>query len=134
MPSFYSNSLYVWAVEKKWSLWNETVFYVYTKYTHKKEKSTQTNSLKLYLHNWTSRLSKGFFSLVLVCKDKSLLFNLMTKQGRHFVCNLKRLCFVSTLQQSKYKVINKDQWCNILEFSRSILPDLSNYDEDGACT
>ena len=36
-------------------------------------------------------------------------------------------------QNSKYKVINKDQWCNVLEFSRSILPDLSNYDEDGAC-
>ena len=29
--------------------------------------------------------------------------------------------------------MNKDQWCNVLEFSRSILPDLSNYDEDGAC-
>uniref|UniRef100_T1JA95 Defective in cullin neddylation protein n=1 Tax=Strigamia maritima TaxID=126957 RepID=T1JA95_STRMM len=37
------------------------------------------------------------------------------------------------LDESKYKVINKDQWCNILEFSRSIHPDLSNYDEDGAC-
>lgn len=36
------------------------------------------------------------------------------------------------LEQSKYKVINKDQWCNILDFSRTILPDLSNYDEDGA--
>ena len=30
-------------------------------------------------------------------------------------------------------MINKDQWCNVLEFSRTILPDLSNYDEDGAC-
>lgn len=36
-------------------------------------------------------------------------------------------------QQSKYKVINKDQWCNVLEFSRTINLDLSNYDEDGAC-
>ncbi|KAM9295305.1 DCN1-like protein 4 isoform 3-T3 [Morus bassanus] len=35
-------------------------------------------------------------------------------------------------QQSKYKVINKDQWCNVLEFSRTINLDLSNYDEDGA--
>lgn len=40
--------------------------------------------------------------------------------------------FHQFLEQSKYKVINKDQWCNILEFSRSIKPDLSNYDEDGA--
>lgn len=40
--------------------------------------------------------------------------------------------FHQFLDQSKYKVINKDQWCNVLEFSRSILPDLSNYDEDGA--
>ena len=38
-----------------------------------------------------------------------------------------------SFQQSKYKVINKDQWCNVLEFSRLIQPDLSNYDEDGAC-
>lgn len=36
------------------------------------------------------------------------------------------------LDQSKYKVINKDQWCNILEFSRTIHNDLTNYDVDGA--
>jgi DCN1-like protein 4/5 len=36
------------------------------------------------------------------------------------------------LEQSKYRVINKDQWCNVLEFSRLIKPDMSNYDEDGA--
>ena len=41
--------------------------------------------------------------------------------------------FYQFLEQAKYKVINKDQWCNILEFSRAIKPDLSNYDEDGAC-
>lgn len=41
--------------------------------------------------------------------------------------------FADFLQQSKYKVINKDQWCNILEFSRTISGDLSNYDVDGAC-
>ena len=41
--------------------------------------------------------------------------------------------FFLYLQNSKYKVLNRDQWCNVLEFSRSILPDLSNYDEDGAC-
>lgn len=41
--------------------------------------------------------------------------------------------FAQFLEQSKYKVINKDQWCNILEFSRTITIDLSNYDVDGAC-
>lgn len=41
--------------------------------------------------------------------------------------------FAQFLEQSKYKVINKDQWCNILEFSRTINHDLSNYDLDGAC-
>lgn len=41
--------------------------------------------------------------------------------------------FAQFLDQSKYKVINKDQWCNILEFSRTITNDLSNYDIDGAC-
>uniref|UniRef100_U5EPX7 Defective in cullin neddylation protein n=1 Tax=Corethrella appendiculata TaxID=1370023 RepID=U5EPX7_9DIPT len=40
--------------------------------------------------------------------------------------------FAQFLEQSKYKVINKDQWCNILEFSRTISNDLSNYDVDGA--
>lgn len=40
--------------------------------------------------------------------------------------------FSNFLEHSKYKVINKDQWCNILEFSRTIVSDLSNYDVDGA--
>ncbi|XP_060722781.1 DCN1-like protein 4 isoform X2 [Tachysurus vachellii] len=40
--------------------------------------------------------------------------------------------FNQFLEQSKYKVVNKDQWCNVLEFSRTINLDLSNYDEDGA--
>jgi len=40
--------------------------------------------------------------------------------------------FHQFLEQSKYKVLNKDQWCNVLEFSRSISLDLNNYDEDGA--
>ncbi|GFO22345.1 defective in cullin neddylation protein [Plakobranchus ocellatus] len=40
--------------------------------------------------------------------------------------------FHQFLEQTKLKVINKDQWCNILEFSRAIQPDLENYDEDGA--
>lgn len=41
--------------------------------------------------------------------------------------------FSTFLKQSKYKVINKDQWSNIFEFSRTIHDDLSNYDLDGAC-
>ncbi|XP_030601081.1 DCN1-like protein 5 isoform X2 [Archocentrus centrarchus] len=40
--------------------------------------------------------------------------------------------FSQFLEQSKYKGLNKDQWYNVLEFSRTISPDLSNYDEDGA--
>ncbi|XP_064607628.1 DCN1-like protein 4 isoform X2 [Liolophura sinensis] len=40
--------------------------------------------------------------------------------------------FHQFLEHCKYKVINKDQWCNILEFSRTIMSDLTNYDEDGA--
>ncbi|XP_074649813.1 DCN1-like protein 4 [Tubulanus polymorphus] len=49
--------------------------------------------------------------------------------GKHWVLYSS---FYQFLEQSKYKVINKDQWCNVLEFSRTIQPDLSNYDEDGA--
>jgi len=41
--------------------------------------------------------------------------------------------FAQLLDQSKYEVINKDQWWNILEFSRTINHNLSNYDFDGAC-
>uniref|UniRef100_A0A673FUQ4 DCN1-like protein n=1 Tax=Sinocyclocheilus rhinocerous TaxID=307959 RepID=A0A673FUQ4_9TELE len=40
--------------------------------------------------------------------------------------------FNQFLEQSKYKVMNKDQWYNVLEFSRTVNTDLSNYDEDGA--
>lgn len=40
---------------------------------------------------------------------------------------------VCSVQQSKYRVMNKDQWYNVLEFSRTVHADLSNYDEDGAC-
>ncbi|XP_067948503.1 DCN1-like protein 5 [Watersipora subatra] len=40
--------------------------------------------------------------------------------------------FVSFLDNSQYKVLNRDQWNNILEFSRSIKSDLSNYDVNGA--
>lgn len=29
--------------------------------------------------------------------------------------------------------MNKDQWYNVLEFSRTVNTDLRNYDEDGAC-
>lgn len=52
-------------------------------------------------------------------------------KGLLFYINGKLLFTIP--QQSKYKVINKDQWCNVLEFSRTINLDLSNYDEDGAC-
>ncbi len=41
--------------------------------------------------------------------------------------------YILSLQQSDYKVINKDQWCNVLEFCRTVKSDLSNYDVDGAC-
>uniref|UniRef100_A0A2K6S580 DCN1-like protein n=1 Tax=Saimiri boliviensis boliviensis TaxID=39432 RepID=A0A2K6S580_SAIBB len=40
--------------------------------------------------------------------------------------------FYQDLEQSKYRVMNKDQWYNVLEFSRTVHADLSNYDEDGA--
>jgi len=35
-------------------------------------------------------------------------------------------------EQTTYKSINLDQWMNILEFSRTIKSDLSNYDETSA--
>jgi DCN1-like protein 4/5 len=35
-------------------------------------------------------------------------------------------------EQTTYKSVNLDQWMNILEFSRSIRADLSNYDENSA--
>lgn len=59
-------------------------------------------------------IARGMLSLLL--RDRWSLFNY----------------FDTFLSESKYKVINKDQWCNVLEFSRSVNDDLSNYDEDGA--
>jgi DCN1-like protein 4/5 len=35
-------------------------------------------------------------------------------------------------EQTSYKSVNLDQWLSILEFSKTIKPDLSNYDENGA--
>jgi len=35
-------------------------------------------------------------------------------------------------EQTTYKSLNQDQWMNILEFSKSIKADLSNYDENSA--
>jgi len=40
--------------------------------------------------------------------------------------------FNQFLDRTKYRCVNKDQWFNILEFSRQIEPSLRNYDEDGA--
>lgn len=40
--------------------------------------------------------------------------------------------FFAFLEKSKYKSLNRDQWNNVLEFSRAIKPDFSNYDVDGA--
>jgi hypothetical protein len=40
--------------------------------------------------------------------------------------------FVAFLQASQFKVINRDQWMNILEFSTTMAPDLTNYDATGA--
>jgi len=40
--------------------------------------------------------------------------------------------FMLYLDQSKYKVINQDQWNSLLEFLRMMGSDFSTYDEDGA--
>ncbi|KAH0953724.1 hypothetical protein HN011_006421, partial [Eciton burchellii] len=43
---------------------------------------------------------------------------------------LGRYCplFAHLPDQSKYKVINEDRWCNIVEFPRTINHNLSDYD------
>lgn len=41
--------------------------------------------------------------------------------------------FCRFIDQSTYKVINRDQWINIFEFARLHCDDLSSYDIDGAC-
>lgn len=35
-------------------------------------------------------------------------------------------------RERRYRVVNRDQWCNILEFSRTVHSHLANYDTDGA--
>lgn len=41
--------------------------------------------------------------------------------------------FCHFIDQSTYKVINRDQWINTFEFARFHRDDLSSYDVDGAC-
>lgn len=36
-------------------------------------------------------------------------------------------------QRNDLRAINKDQWCSILEFCKSMDKDLSGYDEAGSC-
>ncbi|XP_050348718.1 DCN1-like protein 5 [Nymphalis io] len=35
-------------------------------------------------------------------------------------------------RERRYRVVNRDQWCNILEFSRTVDAQLTTYDADGA--
>lgn len=35
-------------------------------------------------------------------------------------------------RERRYRVVNRDQWCNILEFSRTVDAHLHAYDADGA--
>ncbi|XP_075975254.1 DCN1-like protein SCCRO4 [Anticarsia gemmatalis] len=35
-------------------------------------------------------------------------------------------------RERRYRVVNRDQWCNILEFSRTVDTSLASYDADGA--
>uniref|UniRef100_S4P7S6 Defective in cullin neddylation protein n=2 Tax=Pararge aegeria TaxID=116150 RepID=S4P7S6_9NEOP len=35
-------------------------------------------------------------------------------------------------RERRYRVVNRDQWCNILEFSRTVDVQLTTYDADGA--
>lgn len=37
--------------------------------------------------------------------------------------------FLQYLEDRDIKVVNKDQWCSVYEFSSTILPDFSNYDD-----
>ncbi|XP_072332839.1 DCN1-like protein 5 isoform X4 [Scyliorhinus torazame] len=63
---------------------------------------------------------------------KSMLALLLGRTWALFSAFYQFLEHMNSLQQSKYRVMNKDQWFNVLEFSRTVLADLSNYDEDGA--
>eukprot|EP00039_Didymoeca_costata_P020373 m.341021 g.341021 ORF g.341021 m.341021 type:complete len:240 (-) comp19735_c0_seq1:172-891(-) len=40
--------------------------------------------------------------------------------------------FLTYLEEQDVKVVNKDQWCSVYEFAKTINEDLSNYDPSGA--
>ena len=42
--------------------------------------------------------------------------------------------FFAAQECKPVKVINRDQWVNLHDFCCTIAPDLSNYDENAACT
>lgn len=58
---------------------------------------------------------------------KSMLNLLLGKRWKLYAS------FTNFINQYKYKIINKDQWYNILEFSQTISLDFSNYDPNSAC-
>ncbi|ELW64932.1 DCN1-like protein 5 [Tupaia chinensis] len=77
---------------------------------------------------------KGMTSLQCDCTEKlQNKFDFLRSQLNDIASfkNIYRYAF-DFARQSKYRVMNKDQWYNVLEFSRTVHADLSNYDEDGA--
>eukprot|EP00079_Xenopus_tropicalis_P021142 XP_012812397.1 PREDICTED: DCN1-like protein 5 isoform X2 [Xenopus tropicalis] len=77
---------------------------------------------------------KGMTSLQCDCTEKlQSKFDFLRAQLNDITAfkNIYRYAF-DFARQSKYRVMNKDQWYNVLEFSRTVHADLSNYDEDGA--
>ncbi|KFO25638.1 DCN1-like protein 5 [Fukomys damarensis] len=77
---------------------------------------------------------KGMTSLQCDCTEKlQNKFDFLRSQLNDISSfkNIYRYAF-DFARQSKYRVMNKDQWYNVLEFSRTVHADLSNYDEDGA--
>ncbi|KAJ7412651.1 DCN1-like protein 5 [Willisornis vidua] len=77
---------------------------------------------------------KGMTSLQCDCTEKlQSKFDFLRSQLNDISSfkNIYRYAF-DFARQSKYRVMNKDQWYNVLEFSRTVHADLSNYDEDGA--
>jgi len=82
-------------------------------------------SIYRYSFAWTKEPNQKFLEMnTAKALLKLLLFEVNKWPMFHY--------FIEFLSQSNYTYINLDQWCNILEFSKTIGPDLANYDEDSA--
>lgn len=91
--------------------------------------STQLEDLNKFkaIYRYAFDFAKDTGQRTIDLETAKIMLNLLL-QGRWSLLDQ----FCSFLDKCHNKCVNRDQWNNVLEFSRNIKSDLSNYDMDGA--